>query len=826
MDILFSPTLAPKHSEVESQSDEHVEWDGDESSLKEIGLAERRLTILFEWSLALVMGLAGILFLPWSVAPVTMGKEIALMALIAMAAICWIARAMATGTLLVTRTWWYAVLGFLGLAAAASTFFSILPQQSVWQIESPPESLAGILMAIVCAFLYLNAPEPQRVLKKVLSVFLPVSGLLGALNILTLAGVHVWVFDLTRVPGFNPIGSQNAFALFAVPAFIMALYASKITWLGRLRFGAGPVMAIFFVNLFLINFQSAWFLLALSLAVIIGIRVATDPARNIKRIGLLIPLLVVALVFGLMRQRLFASSLQIPLEVSPSRASTISITGKVFREGAMRILFGSGPATFVYNWEKYRAPEINLTAFWGVRFRQGASGALTAISTLGILGFGAYVAVILLALIAAIRKAQVQSHQFIGLFSGSFGLAAAWFLYPANLTLHTLLFASMGLLLNVAIPRKRVFTFADNPRHAVALSLGLVISLVGIIAGFYRAGERFISYQEAQRGIVLINTTGDAAKALPVLARAANIAPSEDILQRLLAEALLVRLRTLLQQNPPANPQDLQNALASAIQAAQAATRQNAFDSNNWAALAGIYETIVPFVDGADTFAVEGYKKWQEVSPQNPFPWVAEARVSLTAADRFAGLSNQKGVDAQQKKGLNDQRIQWLNQAIQALNKAISLKPDYADAHFLLAQTLDRQGNLAEAIKKAEESRRLDPAGVGIAFQLGFLYYKGDRLAEAEQEFQRAIALQPDYSNARYFLGLIYDQRNNRERAIEQFEAIEKLNPQNEEVKRILKNLRKNQPALEGIVPPAPAPEERQTPPVEEKQGKKEKTLE
>lgn len=828
MDILSSPVPEHKRSEVEAQSIESIEQRAeptDEYSA-DTGSTERRLSALFEWSLAMAMGLAGILFLPWSVAPIAMGKEITLMALLAAAAIAWISRAMTTGTLVFTCTWWYVSLALLGIAGALSTFFSILPRQSVWHIESPAESLAGILVGIAAALLYLNAPRPERVFKKILTVLLPVSGLLGALNILTLAGVHVWLFDFTRVAGFNPIGSQNAFSLFAVFAFILALNASKMASLGRLRYAMTPIMAILFVNLFLINFQPAWFLLALSVAVIIGIRIATDQGRSIQRIGLLIPLLVVALVFGLIRQRLVASSLQIPLEVSPSRGATLSITGKVFREGVVRTLLGSGPATFVYNWEKYRAPEINLTAFWGVRFRQGASGALTALPTLGILGFGAYLMVMLFALIVALRKAQVQSPQFVSIFSGSFGLAAAWFLYPANLTLHILMFAGLGLLLNLALPRKREFTFADNPRRAVALSLGLVIFLVGIIAGLYRAGERFISYQEAQRGITTFNTSGDAAKALPMLIRAANIAPGEDALQRLLAEALLARLQTLLQQGSQANTQDLQNALGNAIQTAQVATRQNSLDSNNWATLAGIYESIIPFVDGAESFAIEGYKKWQEVSPQNPFPWVAEARASLAAADKFTALSNQQGINAQQKKELNDQRIQWLNKAVQALNKATNLKGDYADAQFLLAQTLDRQGNLTDATKKAEESRRLDPTGVGIAFQLGFLYYKGDRLVEAEQEFQRAIALQPNYSNARYFLGLIYGRRNDRPSAIEQFEKIEELNPQNEEVKRILKNLRENRPALENIVPPAPAPEERQAPPVEETQGRKERTLE
>ncbi|PIR71468.1 MAG: hypothetical protein COU43_02535, partial [Candidatus Nealsonbacteria bacterium CG10_big_fil_rev_8_21_14_0_10_37_25] len=73
----------------------------------------------------------------------------------------------------------------------------------------------------------------------------------------------------------------------------------------------------------------------------------------------------------------------------------------------------------------------------------------------------------------------------------------------------------------------------------------------------------------------------------------------------------------------------------------------------------------------------------------------------------------------------------------------------------------------------------------------------------------RAILLDPNYSNARYFLGLIYDREENKKEAILQFERIEQFNPENQEVKKILANLRAERPALEGIVPGQPPVEEK-----------------
>ena len=91
--------------------------------------------------------------------------------------------------------------------------------------------------------------------------------------------------------------------------------------------------------------------------------------------------------------------------------------------------------------------------------------------------------------------------------------------------------------------------------------------------------------------------------------------------------------------------------------------------------------------------------------------------------------------------------------------------------------------------------------------------------------FERTIQLSPNYSNARYFLGLIYDgstslttsdTKANKAKAIEQFEKIAELNPDNNEIKLILKNLKTGRPALFGIAPPAPAPQSRAEVPVAE----------
>jgi hypothetical protein len=48
-------------------------------------------------------------------------------------------------------------------------------------------------------------------------------------------------------------------------------------------------------------------------------------------------------------------------------------------------------------------------------------------------------------------------------------------------------------------------------------------------------------------------------------------------------------------------------------------------------------------------------------------------------------------------------------------------------------------------------------------------------------------------------LGLVYDKKGEKEKAKEWFEIVARANPQNQEIKKILENLEKGLPAMEGI---------------------------
>ena len=176
------------------------------------------------------------------------------------------------------------------------------------------------------------------------------------------------------------------------------------------------------------------------------------------------------------------------------------------------------------------------------------------------------------------------------------------------------------------------------------------------------------------------------------------------------------------------------------------------------------------------------------MEPTSPFPWTELARSKVVQAQALA------------VQGAEETRTQVLEEALENLSKALALKGDYAPAHFLTAVVYDQQGRSDEAVVKLEETKLIaSPNDIGLAFQLGVLYWQRKELDKAQSELELAIQINPNYSNARYILGLVHDAKGDKDAAKLEFSEVERLNPENQEIKKILANRENGLPALDGI---------------------------
>ncbi|KKR45779.1 MAG: hypothetical protein UT81_C0006G0004 [Parcubacteria group bacterium GW2011_GWA2_40_14] len=277
----------------------------------------------------------------------------------------------------------------------------------------------------------------------------------------------------------------------------------------------------------------------------------------------------------------------------------------------------------------------------------------------------------------------------------------------------------------------------------------------------------------------------------------AIMAVPSDIYYRALSEIELAKLSLILSQDPKkVKPEDAQKqfseTLTTAIKAGIGAKDADPKNYLNWITLGRVYEAVsVPEfgIDGAYQSAQFAYNEALRRNPKNPGIFMLFAWLAVTGKD--------------------------LKQAKQYALQAIAVKKNYIDAYFLLSQIEVADKNIKGAIESVTAASVIDPTDPGIFFQLGLLKYNSQDFDGAIIALEKAITLTPNYANAKYFLGLAYEAIGERTKAIEQFEQLAITNPDSEEVKTILTNLKAGKPIFTGTQ--SAKPEKGKTLPVKEK---------
>lgn len=768
-------------------------------------------------------------FLPFRI-PVEFGREVTFAVLAAVAVILQLLIILRAGEMRWTRSPILWAAGLFLLLYGLSAFFSKSPLLSLYFAEPTAERLSTIILGLVLLLLIATVFKTAKEASIFVFILIAAGGVSALLNLLQAFGV------LPAVTGnwllvTNPIGTINGLGLLylALLAINIGLFLSGA--FGGFRHSAKILLSVssllFAAFLLIINFQTVWMVLLGSAIFLFGLifnRVTSNrlPVTNFTwRHWTVLALIVFSVVTLMIRVPLVSVSL--PLEVNPSLRATFGVAFSVFKESILALFFGSGPGTFGLDWSQYKDPSINQTIFWGVRFGQGYSWATTALATTGLLGALGLLVFIGTALFAFLRRLLSPAGEEIilerALFLGLVSAILTAFLYPATFSMTILLFILMGLLLSLMGEKgekgfwaaARIDAKFESPWALFLASLVSIffISLSVAVLYFETAKIRAAFAREAAREAL---NRGNFPETIGHLERSLALDGRNPRYHQALIVARIEQIRALVQKaSAGENVQnEFQSVVSIAIQNSQTAVTLYPKEASFWRAQGALYETVIPFIAGSERFAFASYGKASELDPLNPAIWTELGRAYMVFAERVQFLLSQAG--AGERQALEQAREQSVSAAQQAFQKAVEVKPDFASAHFLLAQAAARRGDINLAISSGEQAKLAAPLDIGIAFQLGLLYYQNDNMQRAEAEFLRALSINANYSNARYFLGLIYDRRGQKNRALEQFEQIKLFNPDNKEVDTIIKNLKANKRALAGIAPPAP--EDRQEPPV------------
>jgi tetratricopeptide (TPR) repeat protein len=113
------------------------------------------------------------------------------------------------------------------------------------------------------------------------------------------------------------------------------------------------------------------------------------------------------------------------------------------------------------------------------------------------------------------------------------------------------------------------------------------------------------------------------------------------------------------------------------------------------------------------------------------------------------------------------------DQAIDAYQKALALRPHYAEAQVGLGDAKAAKGDHEGAIGHYQKALGVDPLNARVHFSLGKIYYGEKGLYyEAVQAYKKAIELDPYFLDARMGLGEIYEEKGLYKDAIAEYKKV------------------------------------------------------
>ncbi|MBI4118258.1 MAG: tetratricopeptide repeat protein [Parcubacteria group bacterium] len=764
---------------------------------------------LIAWVIVAGFFLTPLLFVPFESIPLEWGKMLFIAAIALATLVLWVVARLKEGAISIPKSpillAAFAIVVVFILAALFSPVMSVSLGGVAYEFGTALSFAFLFVLLVLVSALFRNAYWVSLSYFALFLSFL-VAFVYHALRLVV--GVDFLDFGIFTSESMSLLGKWNDFGIFAGLVALLTLMIIELSYpQGRMRIFAYTLLGAALIVLATINFSVSWILLGGTALVMVVYHLSVTrfvETQRKKVYAFPVTALVVLLIASvfLMAGSAIGNAIRqyVPLpsvvEVRPSWSATVDIIKQTWKE---QPLVGNGPNRFNISWLLHKPDAINATQLWNTDFRHGVGLIPTYAVTAGLLGLLAWLVFFGTFLYSAARSLFAFSdtrtnYLVLSSFVAALYLWLTAIFYTPGVTIVAFAFFFTGIFIALLAQKKEIpsieFSYIRDPRTGFFSVLALVALLVVTAGGMYDFGKRGLSLLSYHQGSVAA-AEGNLDKADAALVRAGALQDS-DVVYRSLSEIRIGRLSTLLgrQDLSPDNARaEFQNILGSTIDAAQNAVRYDTTNYRNWLTLSRVYTAVVPLnVTGAYENAKAGLEQSRLYNPKSPELFLEEARLEAGRGD-------------------NDK-------ARELIQQSLVLKNNYTDAIFLLAQMQIDEGNVKDAIRSVEQASIIDANNPGVFFRLGLLRYANKDYRGAASAFERAVTLLPDYANAQYYLGLSLDMIGESERAIAIFDGLTKTNPDNEDIKNILENLKDGRAPFAERKTASPA--ELDEPPIEE----------
>lgn len=688
-------------------------------------------------------------------------------------------------------------------------FMVVLALSAVFSLDRPLSLLGAYgrfsdssLVFLMAGLLYFTIANNSHIsIRTLMKLFYAASLIAVVIGYLSL--FEVW----KPLSGLPPVMARQSFQTVAasLEGFVIFLAVAMAVSVGlllgpRTKSGLVPrlgrllhyvFLAAAALMLVLVNFQPAWLVLTVSMFLTLVVAFWMGLPR--PRLGwLLTPLtlLLIALLYlaGIAGGLGWAGGTLIldtglPQEIILDSSVSWQIAWQSVKTYPV---LGSGPATFLANFARFKPEIMNSGQFWNIRFDSASNHILNLLSTTGWLGLLSYLfmtIIFVLIVFQALRKNRQRKavlerpDLLLAAIVGWAALLTAQFVYPQNIVLVFFfwLFMALSVVLwqreAVLKGKESKLLFKNVPEIGLVLNVILLLVVFAAAGAYYLGGQFYLADVWFRQSL----ESSDNDEALRHLERAVDWNQYRNNYRRALSTSYLNL--ALLENAEPAEERDvdyLQSLMSQAIQQAKTAASMSPNMVGAWENLGLIYINSRGLVNGTLPFALNALAKASELEPANPLFWQERCRLVL-------------GQDSGD----------W-SQAIDYCQTAIKLKPNNLDAHIQLALAYEKQGDAQEALRRMETTlgqlrgvsfargSALADAAAEIYFQLGRLHFNLEHLDEAMNMLEQAVVVVPGHINARFSLGTAYQAKGKTNDAFTQFKILDEIIPGNEQVEQLL----------------------------------------
>lgn len=679
----------------------------------------RGLDLIITGSILLIFFLAPLFFTGLAAQGIGFEKIILFYFLVLIGVVAWVTKGVIVGELNLKRT----PLDIPILATLAvflvSTLLSVSAKDSlIGTYGGSAKSFVALLSYVLFYYLVVNNIDKKKI-KWIFYSILSSASLTALYSLLQINGIFLLPLPSTKLASFNPMGSLSALTAFLVAVIPMLVVgvaqSSEISQGGRnaLAMALKIVLGLFLLAslavLFLLNGFTFWPVAILSMVIVLMFFLSK--IIKISNNNLLIPLAIfLVFIIFLVLGNLQIGSLNLPAEVSLSRSASWSIAKSALKGNPF---FGSGPATFYYDFSKFKSVNFNNSPLWNIRFDSATGSFFELLATVGILGI---LPIVVLALIAlslvfiTLTKSKDRGYNSIllGVFASLISVLVYNLLFSQNnsMILFSVLLSvfsvSAALVLYPEKFKILSLSFRASAKYALALAAIFLCVSAGVVFLFTMGLKMYLGDVYARQSMSEKDVKGKIAK----LEKAISLAPYQDSYYLNLANNYMALAnQSALNQSDQAS---IVNNLNLAIKNGQKSVEIVNEKAANNESLALIYENASFYTRGTLELAEKHYQKVKELDPNNPTPYLRIALVNMAQAN------------AEQDQGEKEYFIQ---EAIKQYDEAIKKKSDLAAAFYGKAIAYEKLNDVNKAIDNLKTANIASRNNANYLFELGRLYF-------------------------------------------------------------------------------------------------------